>query len=380
MAVYRLISSDLRTGARIAEITLSGLRYGSKLNTAGDLAGNLILPTLGGSSNPANPATRAQITVLNDAVDEARRQLLVERDGVPVWCGVVWASPYTDESQTRAVKAGELWSYYGHRLIDSRQAFTGVDQFTIARTLLTTAASRTGGDIGVTFPAVTSGVTRDRTYEAYELKNLREAIEQLAAVQNGFDFGIDLAYDSSGNLTKTLNLAYPRRGRDFRATGHVFELGRNIVSFTWPSDGTRAANKVFATGSGEGNSMLRTAAADTSQLTGIAYGGAGYPLLEDVIRYKDVSVKTTLAGLAAQRLTQVAKPVVLPQITVRADRDPVFGSYITGDSCRIIIPPNTSPRFPDGLDTFRRIIAWDVTVSDEGNEEVKLTLGEEPSA
>jgi hypothetical protein len=36
-----------------------------------------------------------------------------------------------------------------------------------------------------------------------------------------------------------------------------------------------------------------------------------------------------------------------------------------------------SPRFPTGLDTFLRIVGWDVSVSDDGSESVKLILGAE---
>ena len=379
MAEYRLISSDLRTGTRITELALSGLTYSQQLNGAGSAGGTLFLPTLGDPQAAGNVATRAQISVLNDAVDEARRQLLIERDGVPVWAGVVWASPYDDATQTRKVMAGELWSYYRHRVIDALQTFSAVDQFTIVSTLLTDAHSRGGGDIGVTVPVTTSGRTRDRTYEAFEYKNLGEAIEELSAVIDGFDFAIDLAYNGSGDLVKTLNMEYPRRGRNVYATGHVFELGRNIVEFVWPSDGTRTANKIFAVGAGEGRAAIVAVVSDTSQLTAVASGGAGYPLLEQVIRYKDISVVANLMGHAQQWLTQVSRPVTLPELTVRADLDPVFGSYVCGDSARVVIPPNMTPRFPDGLDTFRRIVAFGVSVTDEGAETIKLTLGEEPA-
>jgi hypothetical protein len=370
VAIYRCIALDLRTGARIAELPLSGLTYSSKLNSVGDCSASLRIPT--------DNATLAAL--YNDAVDEARRQLVIERDGNIVWCGIIWLSPYDDSNQTRTIKAAEDWSYFRRRVINTTQVFTAADQITIARTLLRNAQAVTGGNIGVTVGSQTCGVTRDRTFNKYELKPVGEAIEQLAAIENGFDFAIDANWNSTtGALVKTFRPSYPRRGRNYANTGHVFQLGRNMTSFSWPSDGTRVANRVWATGNGEGDAMLITSATDTYQLQTLASGGPGYPLLEATVSNKDVTVQATLDAQARTRLVSVSTPVVLPEITVRADLDPVIGSYITGDACRILIPEG-NPRFPDGLDTYRRIIGWDVSVTDDGLESVKLTLWEEPVA
>jgi hypothetical protein len=373
MAVYRVISVDLLTGTRIAELEVNGLTYGQRLNGVGSVSGTVKLP------QPDSVANRALGAVINDAVDECRRLLLVERDGVIVADGIVWAAPYHAATQTRTVRAGSLWSYFKRRFITSRTVFTGVDQHTIARTLIDTAQAATAGDIGVEHNATTSGVTRDRIYERYEMKRVAEAVEQLAGVEDGFDFAIDVAWDSAGDLTKTLNLSYPRRGRSFSQTGHVFELGRNMSDdFEWPTDGSETANKVWGIGAGDSTSMLRTSATDATKIQSLASGGPGYPLLEDTHTNKDVSKIATLNAQTSAKLSAVSSPVVLPSITVRADVDPVLGSYITGDAARIILPPNQDPRFPDGLDTFRRIVGWDVTVDDEGGEQVDVILGEEP--
>jgi hypothetical protein len=376
MATYRVISLDLVTGTRIAQLDLRDLKFGQRLNGIGTIDGVLDLPA------PITPAARVQGTVLNDAVDECRRLLVIERDGVVVADGIVWAAPWTtdeDGREVRKIKASSLWSYFRRRFITARSAFTAVDQLTIARTLITNAQAASGGNIIVTHNATLSGVTRDRTYESFELKRVAEAVEQLAGVEGGFDFAIDCHWDpATGALVRTLNMAYPRRGRSFSQTGHVFALGRNIIDLEWPTDGTETANRVWGIGAGEGKSMLIAAETDATQIQPLTSGGPGYPLLEDSFTNKDVTVRSTLSAQARARLTAQARPVVLPKITVAADVDPVLGSYITGDAARIIIPPNTSPRFPDGLDTYRRIVGWDVTVDDQGGESVDLLLGEEP--
>lgn len=373
MATYRVISLDLRTGTRIAELAVNGLRYGSRLNNVGELSGGVPLPTL---NTAADITLAAQI---NDAVDEGRRQIVVERDGLVVWSGIVWLSPYRDNPPSREIRAAEDWSYFRRRVITKTLTYTATDQLTIAKGIVDNALTDQGSDIGITVqtPAA-SGVTRDRTYNNFELKPVGEAVEQLSECDNGFDFAIDAAWDSAtGALTKTLQFSYPRRGRPYQSSGLVFEVGRNVIDWTWPTDGTRMANRILAVGRGEGDAMITSTQSDVSQIVALSSGGPGYPLLEQTISRTDVSVQSTLDAIAKARLKATSTPVTLPEITVRADVDPTFGSYITGDSVRFIVPPNTSPRFPTGLDTYVRIVGWDVTVSDEGSESVKIILGDE---
>jgi hypothetical protein len=83
MATYRVISLDLVTGTRIAQLDLRDLKFGQRLNGIGTIDGVLDLPA------PITPAARVQGTVLNDAVDECRRLLVIERDGVVVADGIV---------------------------------------------------------------------------------------------------------------------------------------------------------------------------------------------------------------------------------------------------------------------------------------------------
>lgn len=372
MPAYRCIATDLRTGTRIAELPLTNLRFGSLLNSCGDLSATLPLPAL------TSTATSALAGVFNDAVDEGRRQLIVDRDGVVVWCGIVWMAPYDDNPPTRTIRAAETWSYFRRRLIASTRTFTAVDQMSIAQQLISTAIADQGGDIGVTVESSTSGVTLTQVYNSFELKPVAEAVEQLSQAENGFDFAVDAAWNTStGALTKTFRTSYPRRGRSFSQTGLVFEVGRNVIDWTWPTDGASMANKVYALGRSDGAASMLATAADTYQILALSSGGPGYPLLETTMSRTDVSVQTMLNSLAQSKLQAVSTPVTLPEITVRADVDPVFGSYITGDSCRFIVPPDTSPRFPDGLDRFVRIVGWDVSVSDDGAESVKLILGDE---
>jgi hypothetical protein len=374
MATYRALALDAVTGTPVAELPLAGLSYDSMLNGAGECSATLPFPPLDTARG------RELARIFNDAATEVRRQLVIERDGVPVWAGMIWASPYADDQPARDIRAAEWWAYFRRRAIIVTRRFVQVDQLEIARTLIGDAlavSTLAGGDMDFTVGTETSGVLRDRTYEAVERKEVGEAVEQLAEVTNGFDFAVDVRWGTTGDLDKIIRLQYPRRGRPFTQTGLTFEVGRNVSDFTWPSDGTRYANVVHLLGAGDGARALRSTRLATGEIFPPSDSGLGMPIVEDVVSRTDVIRASTLASMADSTLASRARPVVVPEITVRADADPIFGSYVTGDSCRVLIQPGVSPRFPQGLDVLRRIVGWQVNVSDEGAETVRVTLGED---
>jgi hypothetical protein len=402
MPLYRVISLDILTGARVAELALTNLKYGYSYQSGvvtGYVSGDLALPTLNadvtfdsidiatetgdpiavevnGHLDPVDSAVgaRAMANILNDAVDECRRHLFVERDGVVVGDGIVWSSPYNPDTRKRSISAGSTVTYLNRRIITTRQTFTATDQFDIARALVNASTAEVNGNIGITVGTETSGVLRDRTYETFDIKNLGQALEELCSVERGFDMAIDCSWNTAtGAPIKLLRLSYPRRGRNFTQSKHVFELGRNTM-FDWPSTGTLTANRIIGVGSGEGDSMLTSTMVDTTALA------ANYPLLEATFSAKDVKLQDTLDIQTRSHLASKSKPMVLPKMTVRADRDPILGAYIVGDTCKVRCPPGTDSRYPDGFETWRRISAVEVTVDDQGGETVTVSTIEEPDA
>ncbi len=369
MPAYRYLVGDLNpasgNGIR-EEMPFSNAKYGHVLNAPGAFSASI--------SHRHAKATRSNL-------DPNRTAIHVERDGIIVWSGILWTA-------RAGVQAGKLdlggegwWSYFRRRRIRTgtggpapstanARIYTAQDQLLIARDLVNYAQSVGGGNIGITvgteLTTDNGGVQqlRDRTYYAYERKPIGEAVEQLAKVQNGFDFAIDVAYDGTGTIIKTLRFGYPRRGR---ITDLVWQLGANLEDLTQAVDGNKQANLIDALGAGDGDAMLIATAVDTSQL-------AAYPLLEDTISNKDVSVAETLQAQAAAELKNRAKPVAtLPTLVARpAAPDTTLGSFITGDSLTV--------RGSDGwisVDERMRIMSWEVSVDENGKETVAVAFAQE---
>jgi hypothetical protein len=344
MPTYRYLVADLLTGTIREEVPFSQVRFSHVLNRPGAFSASI---------NLRHPkATRNNL-------DPGRTALHVERDGQIVWSGILWTARASVEQATVEVGGEGWWSYFRRREIKTTRTYLAQDQFFIARDLLNYAQGISGGNVGVTVGSQTCGVLRDRTYYHYERKNLAEAVEQLAAVQNGFDFAIEAAWSGS-SITKTFVPAYPKRGR---RTNIVLELGVNIEGLSQDLDASNMANSVTALGAGEGDTMLIATVSDPSQLS-------AYPLLEATETWKDVSVFNTLDGHARSALTARSETLEsIPMVLAHPSPDVSVGSFITGDELSV--------RGNDGfisVDTIMRVQSYEVSVDENGREVTSLGL------
>jgi hypothetical protein len=358
MSQYRYLFADLLTNTILAELPLTSVQFSQQLNSIGSFSATLQLSGINATAlNVAN------------ATIPARTAIYVDRDGTLVWGGVLWNREYSSNSQTITLNAREFESYFERRRITVDTAFFGTDQLTAAQTIINNAQAVTNGNIGVAVGSETSGVTIVRTFYGYEYKTVMSAVQELSKSSTGFDFNIYVYYDSNGNPAKLLRLGYPRYGRKYSATSPsvpVFELPGNMVEYTWPEDGSIAANYLYTLGAGSNPGKLITTAYDGSKIA------AGWPLLEDQANYSDVSDPTLLANLGAAQVAVISYPPTTIKITVPPTLDPVFGSYEVGDDARIRI---LDDRFTSQLDTVYRIVGFSVQAGESNQPElVTITL------
>lgn len=369
MPVYEYLAAELMSGAHIASLPLTGVKYGMILNGAGGIGGQIKLDPLPPTTDATSSQVRERNRILKDATGPALRVCFVLRDGVVMAPYVWWKRTYDPSTQVMTHGGAELWSLLRRRRMTWQASYSAQDQLDIARDIITRAMAVAGGDLDLTLDSDDSGRLRDRSYFDFEAKPVAEAVEQLAAVIDGFDFSLTASL-SGGAVTRNLELDYPRRGRVAAESGHVFEWGRNIVDLEWTEDASSTANSIIALGKGADNDMVRTRVTDTSAFA------EGYPLMEDSISHGDVEVLDTLDGHARAALAQRSRPVKLPKVTVLGTSDPPLGSYLLGDDCKLVMPRDVDPFWPDGLVDSRRIHAIEVTPPEDGAPElVTLTLG-----
>jgi len=355
---YRYLFADVLTNQIIAELPITNVNFTQQLNAAGTFTGDLLLSGVDG----------ARLNVLASTIP-GRCAVYVDRSGILVWGGIVWAREYDSANQHLKITAREFESYFERRRITTTQAYSNVDQLTIAQQLIQNAQAVPYGNIGVIIPSNTSGVVVSQTYYSYEFKTYFNALLDLAKNNNGFDFNIKVAYDGDGNPTKTLQLGYPRLGNTYSALSasvptFILPAG-NIVQYNYKEDGTKAVNTVYATGAGSNEGKLIATGIDSTKTA------SGWPLLEDSSNYSNITDSTFLSGLANGQVLAASYPPQTLQIVAPPYADPVFGTYSLGDQARIVV---TDPFYPNEFDGNYRIIGLNVSPGENTAERVTLTL------
>ncbi len=374
--IYRYLFYDLLTNAPLADLPLKKVSFDKRLNEVGSFTGQLPI----GDPRVQKLQPWASIT-------PNRTALYVDRGGRIVWAGIVVPRRYSQGDKvggtplTIEVNAAETMYYFrDKRIIAADTTFSAVDQLTIAQSLVNTAQGVRNGNIGLQVPSNVSGITRTQTWLGSERKKVGQALIELSQLDQGFDWRIDVDYGLGGQPAgvpgKQLVLGYPRVGEPWPTTGWMFEFPGNVADYDWEEDGSQQAITAYVQGGGSGPTM----AASSSSVTALL--DAGFPQLDEVFQAKDQTDPNVIAARAVAAAKAYSSPVALPKILVRADQDPVFGSYALGDDCLLRI---TSPQFPAsggsvGYSGYWRIIEMRVQPQDDTTaERVLLTLGAVPA-
>lgn len=362
---YRYLFSDILTNAVLGELSVTGVNCDEKLNTFGAFSAHLLL----------SGVDTTKLNVFNSTIPD-KCAVYVDRNGVIIWGGVITSRLYKSKTQTMELTAYEWLYWLSKRLITNTSVFTNVDQCQIAQQLVQNAQSVPSGNVGILYnteaaATLTSGVLRTQTYYAWELKPVLTAIEDLSKANNGFDFAIDCYYDGAGEVQKSFNTYYPRRGIAYSSSLKsvpTLELpAGNMVEYEYPEDGTLAANRVYAIGSGSNDGKLIATATDTAKLA------AGWTLLETSVNDSSVVDGTLLLNLATGQVNAVSYPPTTMKVILSASQDPMLGTYEVGDDVRVRI---TDKFFPNGYDAVWRIVALAIQAGENGPERATLTLAQ----
>ncbi len=351
---YTVMTSDLVTNAPKAILPMTGLGFGTKLNDAGSYKSTLPL---------FDP--RIQRSNWDTATTPARTSVYVFRNDSVVWGGILWTRDYDSTTQHENFNAATFESFYMHWPELVTRQFVNTDQLAMVRTLVADL-SASGNVLPMPVSSNVSGVLRNYDVFDYDRKWTSDIIKALQQLPDGFDFGADVLYTPGAPPHAIFNLSYPRRGRDASTTPLVFEYPGNITSYKLTEDGTLYASDMLELGAGSGPTMNVGYANDPSLQTN------GWPRMWAQVSRKDEVDVGRLRSYAKGDLGLYRQPVELLTMKVRGDINPILGSYVAGDDARIRI---LDARFPaPGVDFYQRIGAINVTVADDGNEDVELTM------
>lgn len=245
-------SVDLRTGRRGGPVVARALGSISRiLNEATEATVETLIPTELALYDEWVGATQPGLVML----------VAVDENDVPIWGGMVYKRQ-SSESEWATLSLVTLEAYLDRRYINADITFTGADQVSeIAQQVIETTLTY---GIVFTIDAPYSNWRRDRTYLVDDDKTILSILTELADIDSGIEFTIDLAWTDETNtaLDRIIRIR-PRVGTayvgDFGVESAnpsaVFHMPGSVVDFTYLEDysSENGANAVVAVSSGEGD-------------------------------------------------------------------------------------------------------------------------------
>lgn len=303
-----------------------------------------------------NSATAIGLTI-RSLLGLGRNTLECLRNGIVFFSGqIIYLDQFLDANEAKVeVKALGWLSLLETRFVgvNADLVFTNTDAGSIAWSLINSAQQETNGNMGITQGTIQTSINRTITYQR---KSIKEALEELSDVENGFDFEI--------TSSKVFNVYYPRKGSDVSGSVVFMYPGSKIKSIQEMNDASELANSIFAIGSGSGIEELNVQRDDLASQ-------AIFGVRKKIVPVKDLNNATVLADIGDEELNKFSQvnPVYKINIVGGVD-DNILNGFSTGDTIRIKIDETYWH-----LDQNFKVFEIHVDISDNDTEDVNLIIG-----
>lgn len=360
---YRYVFVSLRSEQIIEEINCFGVYFSRMIGDQGSFTATFSFDQTGKSNADLVAATTPGYCYV-----------VVERNDVPVWWGIVWSRVYQSQAKVCQISALGFESYPKKQRLEVDYTDTGTNVELFLRLWSNMQNSNIGRNINVNVPTLVAGPIKTISALASDQKMYADLMDDLSEAADGFDWTIDCQRQNDGTYLKSVRVGYPTMGlQPDNPNIIVFEYPGAITNYYMTESMTDAGTNVRVMGSGEGSGMPVTDIQQTQMLV-----TEGWPRWDTNLSYKDVSDADLIEQLAIQAAINYKPPMLTVKAIVKADQDPVFGSYSLGDSCRLVI---TDPRNPSlgssapGLNIPTAVVGFEVRPGDsDGVEEVNIIL------
>lgn len=358
-------------GTLITELTdVYQRKLTKKLNSAAELTF-----AIDGESTQAELIVELATEVIAWRWDEALGE------DVPMFRGPVDSAQdeCDEDSITSTFTCHDYFAMFGRRIVTQTYSETARDQDAIVADLVYLARNEEASDatsfapgtwlpLGWTYcdPDGSARVTastqlRDRTYEPST--KLDQAISDLAAVINGFDFDVlPLGWVASDDQ---LRVFYPYQGVERPDCPLVY--GTTLTKFTRTVDSGDYANYVRMLGSNGGSGPQKFSEAWAPEANDVTVNPVGLWMTAE--NAADVTIQNTLDDQVQGSLDLHSQ--LIPSYTVTLIPDQyTYGCPNMGDVCPLIIRKGRLD-----VNTTIRILGISYDIGDDGEEDVALTLG-----
>lgn len=367
MAEYSYRFANLLSDSDVAELELSNVKFDRRI----------IVPS----------AFSATVVVTNNDIASQVRKIVPVKTVVHVYRDadiwgtyIIWSMRVRSSSRgpvTVELQGASLESWFEHRIIDADITFEGEDQFDIARALVENA--QIGwfpypgwANLSIIADENLSGVTRDRTYKLTEAAPVAQRLQELANVDNGFEYMINTYVDvDAGSRVRKLILATELGSEN---SEFVYTYPGSISSYEVTYDGTEAGTAFWT----RGDSFNDDVAAESEPLMLSApvladeWFESAFPHLDKVIDYQGVTELDTLTDYATWWRDNRAGIWAVPVIEINTtDMATILSPSALGSYVQVTILDeffgmgDTGPHFSYS----NRIVGIEVTVPQRGTPE-----------
>lgn len=374
---YTYRFANLLSDSDVAELELTNVKFDRRIIVPGTFSGTAIV-------------TNADMAAEVKKVVPGKTVVHVYRDA-DIWgTYIIWSARVKSQGNITQVEfsGSTLESWFYRRIIDIDELnYSQIDQIDILRDLVFNAQIgwlpyQLNADLGINVVPDTgvSGVRRDRKYLKTEAASYGQRIEELANVDDGFEYMIRTYIDGQGNRIRELLWGYPGINNTVNSFNYFYP--GNILSYELTYDATDAATAFWTRGDTIESDYAEDAQPLMTQFPVLVgdYFDASWPHLDKVIDYSSVTDINTLEQYATYWAATRAGLVVIPQIEVvpgGIDFNPnMLGSYATFTI--------TDPFFPltvNGEPTYTgqfRIVGLEVTPDERGtNEKYKFVIADD---
>lgn len=355
MTSYTYIFGELRTGKVIGEVPMYGVNVMRRLNAAGELRASFNFDQSGQDND-----TLASMTI------PGRSFVIMEREGFPVWGGIVWSGTYQSQAKVYQMYCRSFEAYPDKQRMPSFSRLA-TEQRNIFRDLWNVMQADPERNVGVVVPtSFPTVLAKSVVVDSFDDKYFGEVMADVANADDGFDWTIDISR-TGGVYVKTLRLGYPTLGTPFEVGSTVFEYPGAILNYYETASIGSSGTHVRGVGGGEGSAMLISDVNHTDLISN------GWPRWDVSVPLKFIDSQAILDAVVAREGQIRRAPAVVIKATVKGDQDPTFGSYGLGDACQVVIK---DPKHPSGTAIQTRLTQWVLRpqIGDEQTEEVDLVF------